>query len=164
MYPVLICHGTVGPNRCQTLFEAGRSRPDTASVLPVRIYLIGAFCAASDQLLNNAFYARQNTLVPALVGMGSVLAYFAAAFLLLDGMGYLGLVWADTAKHAVHMIVMLVLVGRRGFGAWHGLVVELAPLAWRLAIGGLLCLAAVVLVRWHFAGDVSVCPGDWLNT
>ncbi|MCE2468097.1 MAG: murein biosynthesis integral membrane protein MurJ [Caldilineaceae bacterium] len=161
MTPVLICMALLAEPVVRLLFERGAfTEVDTASVLPaVRIYLIGAFCAASDQLLNNAFYARQNTLVPALVGMGSVLAYFAAAFLLLDGMGYLGLVWADTAKHAVHMIVMLILVGRRGFGAWHGLAVELAPLAWRLAIGGSLCLAAVVLVRWAVGAAMSPSAG-----
>ena len=148
--PALICLGLLGEPVVRLLFERGEfTSADTAAVLPaVRIYLIGAFCAALDQLLNNAFYARQNTLVPALVGMGSVLAYFAAAVPLLEGMGYLGLVWADTAKHAAHMCTMLVLVGRRGFDAWYGLAVELAPLAWRLALGGVLCLAAAVVVRW----------------
>ena len=150
MTPVLVCMGLLGEPIVRLLFERGAfTATDTASVLPaVRIYLIGAFCAALDQLLNNAFYARQNTLVPALVGMGSVLAYFAAAVLLLDGLGYLGLVWADTAKHGVHMLAMLVLVGRRGFDAWHGLAMELVPLAWRLVIGGVLCLAAGLVVRW----------------
>lgn len=149
MTPVLVCMGLLAEPIVRLLFERGAfTAADTASVLPaVRIYLIGAFCAALDQLLNNAFYARQNTLVPALVGMGSVLAYFAAAFLLLDGFGYLGLVWADTVKHTAHMIVMLVLVGQRGFGAWHGLAAKLVPLAWRLVIGGLLCLAVSFVVR-----------------
>ncbi len=161
MTPVLVCMGLLAEPIVRLLFERGAfTAVDTASVLPaVRIYLIGAFCAASDQLLNNVFYARQNTLVPALVGMGSVLAYFAAAFLLLDGFGYLGLVWADTAKHAVHMAVMLVLVGRRGFGAWHGLAVELVPWAWRLVIGGSLCLAAVVLARWAVGALMSPSAG-----
>lgn len=161
MTPVLVCMALLGEPIVRLLFERGAfTVVDTASVLPaVRIYLIGAFCAALDQLLNNAFYARQNTLVPALVGMGSVLAYFAAAVLLLDGLGYLGLVWADTAKHASHMIVMLVLVGRRGFGVWHGLAVELVPLAWRLVVGGSLCWAASFLVRE--AIGVLMPPSAW---
>ncbi|MDE0671401.1 MAG: murein biosynthesis integral membrane protein MurJ [Caldilineaceae bacterium] len=161
MTPVLVCMALLGEPIVRLLFERGAfTAVDTASVLPaVRIYLIGAFCAALDQLLNNAFYARQNTLVPALVGMGSVLAYFAAAVLLLDGLGYLGLVWADTVKHAAHMIVMLVLVGRRGFGAWHGLAVELVPLAWRLVVGGSLCLVASFLVRE--AIGVLMPPSAW---
>jgi len=37
--------------------------------------------------------------------------------------------------------------------------VELAPLAWRLAIGGLLCLAAVVLVRWAVGAVMSPSAG-----
>ena len=159
--PALICMALLAEPVVRLLFERGAfTAADTAGVLPaVRIYLLGAFCAALDQLLNNAFYARQNTLVPALVGMGSVLAYFAVAGLLLEGMGYLGLVWADTAKHAAHMCTMLVWVGRRGFDAWYGLVVELAPLAWRLVVGGALCLGTVVVVRWAVGVLMSPSAG-----
>ncbi|MBI1295793.1 murein biosynthesis integral membrane protein MurJ [bacterium] len=100
------------------LFEHGRFTPvDTVQVVAaLRIYLVGALFAAIDFPLNYAFYARNNTLLPALVGVFSVVVYAAVAFALLQPLGYLGLVWADTAKQAGHALVMigllLLLVGR----------------------------------------------------
>ena len=84
---------------------------DTEQVLQaLNIYVIGMLFAAIDYPLNYAFYARQNTLLPALVGVVSVGVYVVVAFALLDRLGYLGLVWADTAKQAGHALVMLGLL------------------------------------------------------
>jgi putative peptidoglycan lipid II flippase len=98
---------------------------DDASRLAVSLalwgYLIGLPFAALDLSLNNAFYARQNTVLPALVGVGSVLVYLLVAILLgpvfhLLGAGFgailLGLALADTAKHAAHACTMAWLVRR----------------------------------------------------
>jgi putative peptidoglycan lipid II flippase len=60
--------------------------------------------------LNYAFYARNNTLLPAVVGVISVGVYMVAAFALLHPWGYLGLVWADSAKQASHALIMLGLL------------------------------------------------------
>ncbi len=60
--------------------------------------------------MNYAFYARQNTLLPAAVGVFSVGVYVVWHSHLLDRLGYLGLVWADTAKQASHALVMLCLL------------------------------------------------------
>lgn len=96
------------------LFERGAFTPeDTAEVVAaLRIYLIGMLFAAVDFPLNYAFYARNNTLLPALVGIGSVGVYVAVAFALLAPLGYRGLVWADTAKQAAHALVMVWLTVR----------------------------------------------------
>lgn len=84
---------------------------DTRQVVrALDIYLVGMVFAAIDFPLNYAFYARQNTLMPALVGVLSVGVYVTVAFALLDRLGYLGLVWADTAKQASHAGVMLALL------------------------------------------------------
>lgn len=94
------------------LFEHGQFTPaDTVQVAQaLRIYLVGALFAAIDFPLNYAFYARNNTLLPALVGVFSVGVYAAAAFALIEPLGFLGLVWADTAKQAGHALVMVVLL------------------------------------------------------
>ena len=80
--------------------------------------------AAIDFPVNFAFYARNNTLLPALVGVFSVLVYAVIAFALVTPLGYLGLVWADTAKHASHALVMVLLlrwrVGALGTGIGRG--------------------------------------------
>jgi putative peptidoglycan lipid II flippase len=63
-----------------------------------------------DTPLNFAFYARNNTWLPALVGVVSVGVYVAVALTLVGQLGYLGLVWADTAKQAAHALIMAALV------------------------------------------------------
>ncbi|MEZ4861903.1 MAG: murein biosynthesis integral membrane protein MurJ [Caldilineaceae bacterium] len=90
------------------------SGTDTQQVVQaLHIYLIGMFFAAIDFPLNYAFYARNNTLLPAVVGVLSVGVYLFFALTLLARQGYLGLVWADTAKQASHALLMLLLLGWR---------------------------------------------------
>ena len=77
------------------------------------LYLVGLVFAAVDWPLNYAFYARHDTLTPALVGVMSVGIYLAVALTLVGPMGMLGLVLADSAKHFGHALAMLVLTRRR---------------------------------------------------
>jgi putative peptidoglycan lipid II flippase len=65
----------------QLLFERGQFTTfDTQqTTLALRLYLIGLPFAAIDQPLIFAFYARQNTLTPALVGLLGVGFYLVAA-------------------------------------------------------------------------------------
>jgi len=95
------------------LFERGEFTPtDTQAVVQaLHVYLVGMLFAGIDFPLNYASYARNNTRVPALVGVASVLVYLIVAYLLLQPLGYLGLVWADTAKQAAHALVMLGFMG-----------------------------------------------------
>ncbi|MEZ4732053.1 MAG: murein biosynthesis integral membrane protein MurJ [Caldilineaceae bacterium] len=97
------------------IFQHGRSSlQDTGQiVLALQIYLVGMLFAAIDFPLNYAFYARNNTLLPAMVGVLSVGVYVIVAFTLLTSWGYLGLVWADTAKQASHALLMLGVLGWR---------------------------------------------------
>lgn len=86
-------------------------RTDLAQIVAaLQIYLVGMLFAAIDFPLNYAFYARHNTLLPAVVGVLSVGVYIVFAFGLLEPLGYLGLVWADTAKHTSHALIMLLLL------------------------------------------------------
>jgi len=75
--------------------------------------LLGLVFAAVDWPLNYAFYARQDTLTPALVGVLSVLVYLLVALPLMRLLGMIGLVLADSAKHTAHALTMLVLLHRR---------------------------------------------------
>jgi putative peptidoglycan lipid II flippase len=97
------------------LFEHGKfTAHDTFwSAWALRYYLAGLIFAAIDWPLNYAFYARQDTLTPALVGILSVGVYLAVALLLLKPLGMLGLVLADSAKHFSHAMTMLFLTRRR---------------------------------------------------
>jgi len=97
------------------LFEHGQFTPrDTFwTTWALRYYLLGLIFAAIDWPLNYAFYARQDTLTPALVGIVSVGVYLAVALWLIRPLGMLGLVLADSAKHLAHATVMLALTRRR---------------------------------------------------
>lgn len=110
--PALVGLWLLAEPTVRVLFERGAfTAADTASVvMAVRVYLFGALFAAIDFPLIFAFYARNNTLLPALVGVLSVLVYVAVALALVSGLGFLGLVWGDTAKQAAHALTMLGLL------------------------------------------------------
>lgn len=113
----------------------------------LRYYLVGLIFAGIDWPLNYAFYARQDTLTPALVGVLSVVVYLAVALALLAPLGMLGLVLADSAKHFSHALTMLYLTRRRVGGLGHlglGTAAGKALLAaGAMAAGILLALAGV---------------------
>jgi putative peptidoglycan lipid II flippase len=97
------------------LFQHGRfTAHDTFwTAWALRYYLLGLVFAAVDWPLNYAFYARQDTLTPALVGVLAVGVYLAVALALIRPLGMLGLVLADSVKHISHALTMLALTGRR---------------------------------------------------
>ena len=79
----------------QVLFEHGAfTAQDTAwTAAALRLYLFGLMFAGVDFLLNYTFYARQDTLTPAIVGVIAVAVYFVTALALKGTLGFLGLVW-----------------------------------------------------------------------
>ncbi|MFZ1552754.1 MAG: lipid II flippase MurJ, partial [Anaerolineae bacterium] len=85
----------------------------------LRLYLLGLGFAGVDFLFNYAFYARQDTRTPAIVGVVSVVVYLVVALSLLRPLGFLGLVLADSTKHMSHAIIMLILL-LRAIGALRG--------------------------------------------
>jgi putative peptidoglycan lipid II flippase len=99
------------------LFEHGDFTPfDTAqTALALRIYLIGLTFAAIDQPLIFAFYARQDTITPAAVGVLGVFIYLAAALLplLFRPLQMTDLVLANSTQLTSHALIMLWLLSRR---------------------------------------------------
>ena len=110
--PLLVGLGLLAQPTVRLLFERGQfMAADTAQVVAaLQVYLLGALFASIDFPLIYAFYARNDTLLPALVGVLSVLVYAVFALALIEGLGFLGLVWADTAKQGAHAVVMLGLL------------------------------------------------------
>ena len=110
--PILVGLGVLAEPAVRVLFEYGQfTSADSAQVvMALHVYLAGALFAAIDFPLIYAFYARNDTLLPAIVGVLSVLVYAVIALALVESMGYLGLVWADTGKQAAHALVMLALL------------------------------------------------------
>jgi len=131
-------------------------------VLALMVYLVGLPFAAVDWPLNYAFFARKNTLVPALVGVVSVGVYLAVAVtvgpvLNLAGLGpatvFLGLVLADSAKHLVHAGTMLVLT-RRMIGP------EALQGAGRTAVAAMAAALGMALVVGAADHQLAVRLGD----
>ncbi len=142
------------------LFERGAftSGDTVAVVAALYIYLVGMLFAALDYPLNFAFYARSNTLLPALVGIGSVVVYMIVAFALLEPLGYRGLVWADTAKQATHALVMLYFTARVvGRPSGRALVRRLGPV---LLAAGVMAGAIVVVQALLPAENPASTLGD----
>jgi putative peptidoglycan lipid II flippase len=145
------------------IFEHGKfTAYDTYwSSWALRCYLAGLVFAAIDWPLNYAFYARQDTLTPALVGILSVGVYLVVALILIKPMGMLGLVLADSAKHFSHAITMLILTWRRMGNMWDqrlGLTAGKALLASGV-MAGLIALALSATTRFS---SLDGLPGQLL--
>ncbi len=102
------------------LFQHGAfTATDTAiTVTALRLYLIGLPFAALDLLLVYAFYARQDTLTPAVIGLVSLSLYMLVALILFPYFGLFSLMVADSLKHMTHALLSTFLLIRRlsGFG------------------------------------------------
>ncbi|HIQ02536.1 MAG TPA: murein biosynthesis integral membrane protein MurJ [Anaerolineales bacterium] len=127
------------------VFEHGGFSPaDTVAVAEaLRYHLLGLIFAAVDQLLIFAFYARKDTLTPALVGVGTTVLY-ALTTISLSGLGLLTLpllILINSLKWAAHALTMLVLTRRRmgGLGD-HGL--------WGLTLRATLASLVMAAVTW----------------
>jgi putative peptidoglycan lipid II flippase len=86
------------------------------TALALRIYLLGTAFAAVDLPLVFAFYARQDTLTPALVGVLGVGVYLAAALVptAFRELRMTDLVLANSIQLTAHALVMLRLTHRLG--------------------------------------------------
>ena len=96
------------------LFFHGATTEEGAELiwLALLLYLPGTLFAAFDQVLIFAFYARQNTLLPQIIGVLAVAVYFGFALLLYQPLGMAGLVLANSAQFTFHAFVMIWLLRR----------------------------------------------------
>jgi putative peptidoglycan lipid II flippase len=139
------------------LFEHGQfTANDTfQTAWALRYYLLGLIFASIDWPLNYAFYARQNTLIPALVGVFSVVVYLVVALLLKRPLGMFGLVLADSAKQVSHALTMLILTQWRIGGLAGQRLTQTAGKAFLAAgiMAGVMALALYLISPWIDAGS-----------
>ncbi len=102
------------------LFQHGAflAKDTVITVMALRLYLFGLPFAALDLLLVYAFYARQDTLTPALIGLVSLIVYMVTAVVLLPRAGLFSLMIADSMKQITHAALSAYFLSRRieGFG------------------------------------------------
>jgi putative peptidoglycan lipid II flippase len=118
--PATVALFVLGTPIVALLFQHGAfvAHDTEMTVTALRLYLFGLPFAAIDLLLVYAFYARQDTLTPALIGLVSLLLYLVVAIALLPRFGVFSLMIADSIKHMLHAALSAFLLGRRlrGFG------------------------------------------------
>ena len=127
------------------LFQHGNfDAHDTAqTALALRYYLLGLTFAAIDLPLVFAFYARKDTLTPALVGVLGVVVYLIVALSLIRPLGMIGLILANSTQLTVHALTMLALIQRRlgGLGGHGIMALAFKALSASLVMGGMTYLA-----------------------
>jgi len=127
------------------LFQHGNfDAHDTAqTALALRYYLLGLTFAAIDLPLVFAFYARKDTLTPALVGVLGVVVYLIVALSLIRPLGMIGLILANSTQLTIHALIMLVLLQRRlgGLGGHGIMALAFKTLSASLVMGGMTYLA-----------------------
>ena len=113
------------------------------TAMALRYYLLGLTFAAIDLPLVFAFYARKDTLTPALVGVLGVVVYLVVALSLIQPLGMIGLILANSAQLTIHALTMLVLLQRRLGGlSGHGIMaLAFKTLSASLVMGGMTYLA-----------------------
>lgn len=134
------------------LFENGAflAADTEITAMALRLYLIGLPFAALDLLLVYAFYARKDTLTPALVGIVSLVCYLAVALLLFERFGLFSLMIADSVKHFAHASISGVLLWRRldGFGSQRLARTGLKSAFASLIMAGFAVVTLPALTQW----------------
>jgi len=150
------------------IFEHGNfAAADTLSTAQaLRAALLGLLFAAVDQPLIFAFYARKDTLTPALVGVGTTILYVLMAITpwWLGVLTLPLLVLINSLKLAAHALAMLALT-RYGLGGLRGH--GLGPLTLKAALASLVMAGATwgvmrvlaVIAPAGFVGELLVVGG-----
>jgi putative peptidoglycan lipid II flippase len=118
-------------------------------------YLPGLGFAAVDQLLIFAFYARNDTVTPVLVGLVSIASYCLTALLSLGvlHLSYRGLALADSAKQITHATILFVLLWRlQGTFAGFGMLRSALQIAAASLVSVAVCLLTVHLGAGFHSG------------
>lgn len=156
IFPATFALATLSDPISRLLFGYGATTEVGVNQISLALlgYLPGTLMAAYDQVLIFAFYSRQNTRLPVVIGVVAVLVYFFVALTLVDRFGMMGLVLANSAQFIFHTVVIWWF-GRRAFG-WNP-APALRQLVPRVA-GSALIASAIAWLAWY---DLSwLAEGD----
>jgi putative peptidoglycan lipid II flippase len=154
------------------VFQHGEFTPqDTiATAQLLRFYLLGLVFMAIDQPLIFAFYARKDTLTPALVGLVCIGIYLAAALVptLFRPLHVSDLALANAIQWTSHALIMLWLLRRRlgglsGYGVRALIFKAVAASAAMGTVAALIAWALTPATRLsHTGGNLIIVGGAGL--
>ncbi len=158
IFPATFALATLSDPIARLLFGYGATTEVGVNQISLALlgYLPGTLMAAYDQVLIFAFYSRQNTKLPVAIGVAAVFVYFVVAFSLVEQLGMMGLVLANSAQFIFHTIVIWWF-GRRAFGwasspSLRNLIPRIAGSALAAAAGGWLAWYGLAwLTDHHFS-------------
>jgi putative peptidoglycan lipid II flippase len=141
------------------LFEHGSfTSYDTAMTsLALRLYLFGLPFNALDLLLVFAFYARQNTLTPALIGASLTAVYIVLAVILLPVIGFFSIMVADSIRIGLHTIISAWILWRLLGGGFDKVVWVLVRVFLLAGLMGGIMLIALQGMGLTLAGTTGFC-------
>jgi putative peptidoglycan lipid II flippase len=131
----------------QLLLQHGRFGPDATPVTAWALvyYAVGIFAWSAQSILARGFYALQDSRTPVIIGTAITLLFVPMNWLFMTplGLGFRGLALATTVAAILHMMVMLIVLGRRLRGIEESaLAASLARTALASIACGLACYAA----------------------
>ncbi|MBN1430207.1 MAG: murein biosynthesis integral membrane protein MurJ [Anaerolineae bacterium] len=126
----------------------------------LQFYLLGIPFAAVDLLLVYSFYARQDTLTPSLIGVGTIVLNLTTALVLMPSLGLFSLMIADAVKQLAHALVSWVLLRRQvGNLAEHGVAKTLVKTVLASSAMGVVACGALRLVQTVVPGENLIAEG-----
>ena len=161
--PITVVMTVLSTPIIRAVYERGAFDPAaTAAAGPaLLIYAIQLPLTVLDQLFIVAFYAMRNTITPVVVGIVGGGVYLATALSLVEPLGMLGLVTANTVQNSFHGLVL-------GLGLWWLMRDSFQRGSWVFAIkvilaGGVMALVALALREAIVGGLEPDGRGGWLT-
>ncbi len=161
--PITVVMTVLSTPVIRAVYERGAfDAADTSTTGPaLLIYAIQLPLTVLDQLFIVAFYAMRNTITPVAVGIVGGGVYLATALSLVEPLGMLGLVTANTVQNSFHGLVL-------GLGLWWLMRGTIQRGSWIFAVkaalaGGVMALVALGLREALIAGLEADGRGGWLT-
>lgn len=148
--PSAVALATIAPELVSVLFERGAfdetARVGTAAAL--QAFAIGLPSFVLIKVFSPAFFAREDTKTPMLIGGVSVAVNIAISLALFPSIGHVGIAFATSVSGWVNACILYVVMVRRGY--WH---VERALLIKVLLL--LLCALVMGALLWALSGQLA---------
>ena len=119
---------------------------------PLRMYALGMVTFAVECVLVNFFFALRDTLTPIAIGLFGVGINIALCALLIEPLGVGGVALALTVSKSVKIIVLTLLLARKGsFVSWPAIV----PAIVRLLFAGAVTALALTVLQARFPLELA---------